>query len=631
MEILSLNKINIISRYLKQKNLDINWNSFIPRCIHEETKKLLIPFPHIDMNDFKYYITFFKYQVVLFEYLIEDSSEYASEWDLKIYNLDIKELDYHYKKRKDHSIFYNINESDIDSPECEKCEKLLNYIDDDNSQIKLNKNMDKATFIKYKKAFCPECKKEYTKNDLFYYDKSQSVLSKIKELGKIIEYVESERDSIDNIEKDKRNKNKKMIIDKFCQNLTYILFYTKIYYKAWLESYNKNIYNKSLISFIQNFDFDLTRIKSFYIKEESNAKDIIKYINEISLKKELMIIKTNEIDYNLTERFISKEKSFYIPRVKCFLYLEYDENKNPDLFLYDYNFNLLGETKEKYLKFEIIKISDDANNDYYDFVVSSIDKSCISQLLFYKIINSKLVINYKIHLKSDIRAHIFYQLNILFKDNAILIIYGCYDFSILVYELIGNKIQKVNDFSDRFKNESDYAYIEFTYVPSLNKIYFDYKNEEDEYLVCDSQNFDYEFINDKMKNEQLNKIPMEKQYITDEFKVLFSEEDLKKEKIIKDSEQNVFNYWKNYCIDFRVKQRISTKIINNIIYIIIYDKLNMVYLFKFNGCNTELVKLCYLIYEIENIYLLDEDRFLLLYCEEGNNNIKGLICSWVNF
>lgn len=124
MEILSLNKINIISKYLKQKNLDINWNSFIPRCIDAHTKKLLIPFPYLDMNDFN--ITFFKYQMVLFEYLIEDSKEYQSAWDIGIYNLDIKVLDNHYKKRKDHSPFYNITKSDIDLPECEKCEKLLN-------------------------------------------------------------------------------------------------------------------------------------------------------------------------------------------------------------------------------------------------------------------------------------------------------------------------------------------------------------------------------------------------------------------------------------------------------------------------------------------------------------------------
>ncbi len=274
------------------------------------------------MNDYNYYKIFFKYQIFLFEYLIEDSNDYKSECELGIYNLDIKELDSHYKKRKDNSIFYNINENDIDLPGCEKCEKPLDYIDDDGSQIKVNKDINKFTYVKYKKAFCSECKKEYSKNELFYYDKSQSVLSKIKKLEKIIEYIESESNSIDNIEKDERNKNKKMIIDQFCQNLMNILLYIKIYYKSWLESYYENIYNKALIDFIQNFDFDLNQIDLFFTKEKSNAQNIIKYINEILLKKELMTIKTSEIDYNLTERFISKEKSFYIPRVKSFLNLE---------------------------------------------------------------------------------------------------------------------------------------------------------------------------------------------------------------------------------------------------------------------------------------------------------------------
>ena len=279
--------------------------------------------------------------------------------------------------------------------------------------------MDKSPLIKYKKAFCSECKKEYTKNDLFVYDKSHSILSKIKELEKIIEYIKSESNSIDNIENDARNKNKKMIMDKFYQNLIHILFYAKIYYKAWLESYNKNIYNTSLICFIKNFDFDLTQIKSFYTKENSSAEDIIKYINEISLKEELMTIKTSKIDYKFSERFISKGKSFYIPRVKSFLYLKNDKkDKYTKLFLYDYNFKLLSQTNEKNKMLKLIKISDNINNEYYDFVVSSTNKNSIWKLLFYKIIDSKLVINHKIQLKTDVNPVIFYQLNILFKENS---------------------------------------------------------------------------------------------------------------------------------------------------------------------------------------------------------------------
>ncbi len=122
----------------------------------------------------------------------------------------------------------------------------------------------------------------------------------------------------------------------------------------------------------------------------------------------------------------------------------------------------------------------------------------------------------------------FYQLYILFKDNAILIIYGCYNFSIFAYELIDNKIQKINEFPEKFKSNGEYAFIEFTYIPSLNKIYFGYKNEIGENLVCNLEFFEYEYISEEIKNEQLNKISAEQQYTIDEFKVLFNEENLQK-------------------------------------------------------------------------------------------------------
>jgi hypothetical protein len=90
---------------------------------------------------------------------------------------------------------------------------------------------------------------------------------------------------------------------------------------------------------------------------------------------------------------------FYIPRIKSFINI-HSNNYNSDyiLIIYSYDVNIIDKLTEKYSEFKVLKISDNINNHYYDFIVYAINEEEISSLLFYKIFNSKIILNYKIHL-----------------------------------------------------------------------------------------------------------------------------------------------------------------------------------------------------------------------------------------
>ena len=58
------------------------------------------------------------------------------------------------------------------------------------------------------------------------------------------------------------------------------------------------------------------------------------------------------------------------------------------------NFNILDKLGGIYSKFDIINISDNANNTFYDFVIYSVNDKHIANVSSYKIINSKFSLNY---------------------------------------------------------------------------------------------------------------------------------------------------------------------------------------------------------------------------------------------
>ena len=78
--------------------------------------------------------------------------------------------------------------------------------------------------------------------------------------------------------------------------------------------------------------------------------------------------------------------------------------------------------------------------------------------------------------------------------------------------------------------------------------------------------------------------------------------------------------FKNKIIEF--DDKFYLKIINKTLYIIIYDKLDVIYLFKYINDNIQLIKICYSCVNFRDIKLLDEDTFLIF------NGREWKICTW---
>ena len=355
-------------------------------------------------------------------------------------------------------------------------------------------------------------------------------------------------------------------------------------------------------------------------------------MSNIPLKPEFVPIKISDIDINLSKKiFDSNYDIYYIPKMKYFIVKYEGVNQKLELFLYNYNFNLLDKFEEKYLKFNILKISDDIDNNYYDFVVDSLNEKRIENLLFYKIINSKFFINYKIFINLYIFFYQSYQLNILFKKNFILIIYEKNNsigtgrkYKRLSYELIQNKFQKMNEILLDNKNKKDYTRISFIYIPLYNSIFFNCYDDDDDdlYMLYNLKTYKIELIDNSMKKKLKNISNKNEDILLDKGNDI---NELKQFNLIRGK---IDEYWTN---ERRCCYVMSKKKINKSLYVIIYDKLNLVYLYEIINDNIKLAKICNLnlSIEINNIEILDEDRFIILYYENGNNDIKSMICTFL--
>ena len=630
-------------KYIENQNFEIDTTSFIPR------EKECIPLPYNkeklsekrELNFFNNFIDiekFIKFQMVLSNYIIDDSNE------IKIYDLNIEELDKHYKRREDTYLFYNIEESDFDSPKC--CE-ILECKDKNGFTGKIT-NINKL--MNAEELICPKCKKKYTPNSIFYYDESIKIPSKIKELENMINNIQKESSLIINEEKNEKNKFINFLIKKLKKKLIYILVYIKIYYNTYLKCYEYYIYNNSVITFVKYFneEFEMFKkeFKPIFLIKKANIEKIINFMNNIFSKTEFMKIKTSKIDINLANRLfklklISNDKdyisysdedeftTFYLPRTKNFLEIKQfifkGKKKNFfNIFLYDYDLNLVDSLKEKYEK--IIKISNDKNNNYYDFILYLTEFN-ISKIKFFKIINSKFFINYEIVMTSQDTEFVF------IRKDFIMIINEYYslnnkniNYKIFNYELIENKFQKINEGNFNLSNSLH----KFTYIPSLKSIYFEINDKiNNNCIFYDMETCQYKYLNNNVKENILKKIPNEKQFKYDALshiknKKCFDEDEeiyLNQKKKLNLFKDKISKYWNIKNLD----KYYSSKKINKFQYLITYDKFNIIYLFELYNDNYKLIKFCYTNIEIEDIEILDEDRFLIF------SNSKCFICTWIEF
>lgn len=519
-------------------------------------------------------------------------------------------------------------------PKCEKCQKLLLfYLDDDGFSIKINlsnyKKEDKINCPIFEKAMCQNCKKEYSKKNIFNSEKAEKVLLKINELEKILEYIKAKIASETEKIKNEKEKYISIILNKFYLELSNIFKTNKKRYNKWLKSYQKCRYNYSFIKFIKNFDLNQYQdFKPTFLIKRANIEKTIKYISNLPLKPEFMTIRTNN-NICIGGEIFENDYLYYISRTKNFLGL-----KGLDvLILYNYDLNLIDKLEDKNSIFKVIKISDNINNNYYDFIVYSENK----ELLFYKIVNSKMFLNYKIYLGLNDSTCYFHQLHILFKLNYIFIIaeteFMGYKYKFLTYELIQNKFQKVNVFS--FNNKIyPIERLQITYIPSSNIFYF--KCSE---FIYNGNKFNHYFVynlkkhksDDIYENNDLKIYPNKKKYKIDRDKILFNEEELNESKTLSILIEKIKEYWKlnKNGFQYRYKDIIfSKKKINKSLYLITYDKLNIVYLFELINNKLKLKKMCNLNVDIKKILMLDEDRFIVEYYVKNNGN-KNMICSWV--
>jgi hypothetical protein len=195
----------------------------------------------------------------------------------------------------------------------------------------------------------------------------------------------------------------------------------------------------------------------------------------------------------------------------------------------------------------------------------------------------------------------------------------------LTYELIENKFQKINELILDSKIHPNDR-IQLTYIPSSKVFYFNYIIRFNDDMMFSrairdcKKLFLYDYKKGKIKI--INKIYLQKyqnkrKYKVDEYfeHIIINENEINEQNALKILKNKICEYWHfkdYYVIDYVM----SENKINKSLYIITYDKLNIVYLFEVINEKLKLIKLCNFNFKIKDIQILDEYRFLVLYYDK---------------
>ena len=239
---------------------------------------------------------------------------------------------------------------------------------------------------------------------------------------------------------------------------------------------------------------------------------------------------------------------FYIKKKKYLIEKNEEKSQKVELILYNNNFKILDKLEGIYDKFDIIDISDNINNTFYDFVVYSINDKQIVNVLFYKIINSKFSLNYILQIL-DGSQYFSYRLNFLFllEANLIIIIIEFRNYSetitrykIYSYELIGNKLQKMNEISltNTYREEEKHPRISFIYFPSYKAIFFNAYDSDNLYQLYNLKTYQIKFADNSILTK-LKKISNK-----NEDMLLIYEKNINELKKFNVIQEKIYEYWK---------------------------------------------------------------------------------------
>ena len=479
----------------------------------------------------------------------------------------------------------------------------LKFLDEDDFEIIAKKKIDIIDKIFFK---CSECQREILLNSLY---------PNLNELKKIvINNIQLKEEIEENDEEDNEYENDVYIyfLNTFIKKIKLFTDFIEkfnLIYQRYISRFQK--IPTEFDQFIGDFDLEIfKKFKPLLMRKKNSIKDNIQDFLKIS-----KVQKFNKIEYNTIKNYPSKFKYiFYIPRLKNYI-LCYENN----IKLYSLYFKFLFkyEIEDAFIDYIFIFINKSIQYSKFDFILTD---RINNFAIFYKIQNMEIIpfgtITYP-------ESSIITCIQLKNWDKFLFI---CKD-KYFIYEITKNNTIQLNFISNISlpKSKDDICFIKYKnmilYKKRKKNIFIDIRTGKENKLIKES------------------KIPKSKIILMSNFtqKSLLFENKIKNELI------NLNNNWNNFNYCFGN--------IDGNDYVIIYDKLKFIYLFKLIKKEFELIKIGILKVNFDFIVFINENNFLVSYVNEKNftkklrnsyngknlyniyekieyDSIELLLCSW---
>ena len=486
---------------------------------------------------------------------------------------------------------YKPKKEKIKCPNCENKDNLK-FLDIENFEIiVINKiELIDKIFIK-----CLNCNTKFNINSIYKsVNKFKKIIINNRELKNEIENLETsiESDDDDEDEDEEEEEDEDGKANKKNKEINYLLntFIKKLnLFNDFIEKFNM-IYQKyiskfliippQIDKFIENFDNTIFgKYKPLLMKRKKTISENIESFYNIVKTQNF-----NKIKFKIINNHISESDFYYIPRIKKII-----TNEGNNIKLFSLSMELLF----------FYKLDKDS---FYNIIF-------INKSMIYSKIDFIIYVNYG------------YLLFFIIKGSEIKL-FGTKN---LGKKTSFIKCIKLNNIDDKFVIFCDNQYLVYEITKEnkiqLNLIYED--NSLGRYFIKSKNLIKYSLIE---KNKYININTGKENKSIEEKNIpnskiislysLYSEELELFNKKVKNELVNFDGHLFNYCLNY------SYGNINGNEYIIIYDKLKVIYLFKCVNNNFELIKVGILEINFDYISFLDENYFLVSYVDEENFSKK---------